>query len=147
MHAVELTGIEKGRVTGNLYELDYQKHYKHVKDASVTPGDTKLIYEKGERTQEAGKRITGDADPNLGKFLNFEEQPKDPAALHGVLLEEKHNQHRLNCGNIKEHIETLSGKGKGKKPSLRAQLAQDKKTVNAAPKKQAAKSKNKGLEV
>ena len=144
---MELTGIEKGRVTGNLYELDYQKHYKNVKDASVTPGDTKLIYENGERTQEAGKRITGDADPNLGKFLNFEEQPKDPAALHGVLLEEKHNQHRLNCGNIKEHIETLSGKGKGKKPSLRAQLAQDKKTVNAAPKKQAAKTKNKGLEV
>ncbi len=34
-----------------------------------------------------------------------------------------------------------------KKPSIRAQLAQDKKTVNAAPKKQAAKSKNKGLEV
>ena len=93
-YAVELTGIEKGRVTGNLYELDYQKHYKHVKDASVTPGDTKLIYEKGERTQEAGKRITGDADPNLGKFVNFEEQPKNPAALHGVLLEEKYNQHR-----------------------------------------------------
>ena len=152
-YAVELTGIEKGRVTGNLYELDYQKHYKHVKDASVTPGDTKLIYENGERTQEAGKRITGDADPNLGKFLNFEEQPKDPAALHGVLLEEKYNQHRLNCGNIKEHIETLSGKGKEKKPSLRAQLAQDKKTVNAAPKESktvqrtVAKSKNKGLEV
>ena len=38
---------------GNLYELDYQKHYEHVKDAS----------------------------PDLGKFLNFEEQPKDPAAL------------------------------------------------------------------
>lgn len=110
-------------------------------------GYTKLIYENGERTQEAGKRITGDTDPNLGKFLNFEEQPKDPAALHGVLLEEKYNQHRLNCGNIKEHIETLSGKGKEKKPSLRAQLAQDKKTVNAAPKKQTAKSKNKGLEV
>ena len=34
-----------------------------------------------------------------------------------------------------------------KKPSIRAQLAQDKKTVNAAPKKQAAKTKNKGLEV
>ena len=50
-------------------------------------------------------------------------------------------------GDIKAHIETLSGKCKEKKPSLRAQLAQDKKTVNAAPKKQAAKTKNKGLEV
>ena len=111
------------------------------------------IYENGERTQETGKRITGDADPNLGKFVNFEEQPKNPAALHGVLLEEKYNQHRLNCGNIKEHIETLSGKGKGKKPSLRAQLAQDKETVKIAPKENktvqrtVAKTKNKGLEV
>ena len=146
-YAVELTGIEKGRVTGNLYELDYQKHYEHVKDASIAPGAAKLIYENGERTQEADRRITGDADPDLGKFLNFEEQPKDPAALHGVLLEEKYNQHHFDCGNIKEHIETLSGKEKEKKPSLRAQLAQDKKTVNAAPKKKAAKSKNKGLEV
>lgn len=69
-YAVELTGIEKGRVTGNLYELDYKKLYEHVKDVSVDHGDTKMIYENGERTQEAGKRITGDADPDLGKLLN-----------------------------------------------------------------------------
>lgn len=144
---MELTGIEKGRVTGNLYELDYQKHYEHVKDASVDHGVTKLIYENGERTQEAEKRITGDTDPDLGKFLSFEEQPKDPAALQGVLRDEKHSRDHFRNGDIKAHIETLSGKCKEKKPSLRAQLAQDKKTVNAAPKKQAAKTKNKGLEV
>ena len=152
-YAVELTGIEKGRVTGSLYELDYQKHYKHVKDASVPAGDTKLIYENGERTQEAEKRITGDADPDLGKFLNFEEQPKDPAALQNVLRNEKHSRERLKSDDIKEHIETLSGKGREKKPSLRAQLAQDKETIKAAPKESktvqrtVAKTKNKGLEV
>ena len=54
----------------------------------------RLIYENGERTQEAEKRITGDADPDLGKFLNFEEQPKDPAALRGVLWDEKKTQAR-----------------------------------------------------
>ena len=144
-YAVELTGIEKGRITGNLYELDYQKHYEHVKDASVTPGATKLIYENGERTQEADRRITGDTDPDLGKFLSFEEQPKDPAALQNVLRDEKHSRERLKSGDIKAHIETLSGKGREKKPSLRAQLAQDKKTVHAAPKKQAARSKNRAL--
>ena len=108
---------------------------------------TKLIYENGERTQEAGKRITGDADPDLGKFLTFEEQPKDPAALQSVLRDEKDSREHSVCGNIKEHIEKLSGKGRGKKPSLRKQLAQDKETVKAAPKKQAAKTTNKGLEV
>lgn len=151
-YAVELTGIEKGRVTGNLYELDYQKHYEHVKDVSVDHRDTKMIYENVERTQEDGKRITGGADPNLGKFLTFEEQPTDPAALRGVLWDEKYNRDQFDNGDIKLHIEALSGKNsKEKNPSIRAQLAQDKKTVNAAPKetvhRTAAKSNNKGLEV
>ena len=144
-YAVELTGIEKGRVTGNLYELDYKKLYEHVKDVSVPAGDTKLIYENGERTQEAERRITVDADPNFGNFVSFEEQPKDPAALQTVLRNEKHSREHFKSGDIKEHIEKLSGKAK--KPSLRAQLAQDKETVKTAPKKQAAKEKNKGLEV
>ena len=100
-YAVELTGIEKGRVTGNLYELDYQKHYEHVKDAFVDPGATKLIYENKERTQEADRRITGDADPDLGKFLTFEEQPKDPAALQNGLRGEKHSRERLKGGDRK----------------------------------------------
>lgn len=146
-YTVELTGIEKGRVTGNLYELDYQKHYEHVKAASVPAGDTKLIYENGERAQESGKRIYGEADRSLGKFLAFEEQPKDPAALRGVLWDEKYSRDHFDSGDIKTHIEKLSGRNKEKKTSLRAQLAQDKKTINAAPKKQAAKTKSKGLEV
>lgn len=146
-YAVELTGIEKGKVMGSLYELNYLKHYEHVKNASVEHGNTRMIYENGERMQEAEKSITGNADPNLGKFLSFEEQPKDPAALYDVLWNEKYNQYHLNCGNIKEHIETLSGKGKGKKPSLRAQLAQDKATLSTIPKKQKTENKNGNLEV
>lgn len=78
-YAVEIQSIDRGKITGNPYELDYLKHYRHVKDASLPTGDTKLIYEHGERTQEAGQRISGNADGELGKFLNFEEQPKDPA--------------------------------------------------------------------
>ena len=90
------------------------------------PRATKLIFENGERTLEADRRITRDAAPGLGKFLNFEKQPKAPAALQGVLRDKKHRRERLKSGDIKEHIETLSGKGKEKKPSLRAQLTQDK---------------------
>ncbi|WP_195270526.1 hypothetical protein [Eubacterium sp. 1001713B170207_170306_E7] len=144
-YAVEVTGMERGKVTGNLYELDYQKHYQHVKDVSLPAGDTKLIYEHGERTQEAGQRISGNADPDLGKFLRFEAQPKDPAALRGVLWDEQYHRDHFDSGNIKEHIEKLSGRKH--KPSLRKQLAKDKEAVKTAPKKQAVKSKNKELEV
>lgn len=108
VYAVELTGMEKSRVVGNIYELDYQKHYEHVRDVSVDHGDTKLIYENGERMQEAGKRITGDDDPDLGKFLSFEEQPKDPAALCSVLQDEKHLRDHFKCGDINAHIKMLS---------------------------------------
>lgn len=86
-----------------------------VKAASVPAGDTKLIYENGERTQEAGKYISGDADRSLGKFLAFEEQPKDPAALHDILRDEKHSRECFKSGNIKAHIEKLSGTGREKK--------------------------------
>ena len=144
-YAMELTGIDRGKVTGNLYELDYQKHYQHVKDVSLLTGNTKLVYEHGERTQEAGQRISGDADPALGKFLHFEEQPKDPAALRGILWDEQYHREHFDAGNIKEHIEKLSGKEQ--KPSLRKQLAKGKETVKTAPKKQAAKTHKKELEV
>ena len=76
---------------GNLYELDYQKHYEHVRNVSVAQGDTRLIYENGERIQEAGKRIIGNDDPDFGRFLSFEVQPKDPDALCRVLQDEKHH--------------------------------------------------------
>lgn len=144
-YAVELIGIEKGRVTGNLYELDYQKHYEHVKDVSVDHGDTKMIYENGERTQEAGKRIIGGADPDLGKFLTFEEQPIDPAALRGILWDEQYSRDHFDSGSIAEHIKKLSGMEQ--KPSLRKQLSKDKETVKSAPKKQVAKNHKNELEV
>lgn len=144
-YAVEVAGMERGKVTGDLYELDYQKHYQHVKDVSLPAGNTKLIYEHGERTQEAGQRISVNADPALGKLLHFEAQPKDPAALQTILRDEKHSREHFKSGDIKAHIEKLSGKEK--KPSLRAQLAQDKEALKTAPKSQAAKAKNKGLEV
>lgn len=144
-YAVEVASVERGKVTGNLYELDYQKHYQHVKAASLPAGDTKLIYEQGERTQEAGQRISVNADSALGKLLYFEAQPKDPAALRGVLWDEQYNRDHFDSGNIKEHIEKLFSKDR--KPSLRGQLAKDKETVKTMPKKPPVKGKNKELEV
>lgn len=144
-YAVEIQSIDRGKITGNLYELDYLKHYRHVKDASLPTGDTKLIYEHGERMQEAGQRISGNADGELGKFLHFEEQPKDPAALRGILWDEQYSRDHFDSGNITEHIKKLSGMEQ--KPSLQKQLSKDKETVKAAPKKQAAKSHKNELEV
>ena len=71
--------------------------------------------------------------------------------MQTILRDEKHSREHFKSGDIKAHIEKLSGKEK--KPSLLAQLAQDKETVKIAPKENktvqrtVAKTKNKGLEV
>ena len=37
-YAVELTGIVNGKIKGNLYELDYPQHFRHVKEQAL-PAD------------------------------------------------------------------------------------------------------------
>ena len=224
-YAVELTGVQDGKIKGNLYELDYEKHYERVKDNTLAAGTVTLVYEHGTREQPADRRFDGYPDPQLGKFERFEVQPKDPEALQSLLREEKESRDKLKPGDFKEHIaalhegmiereaqrivadmkklsepnspdkshfmvdlspaftrlastkdterlfsmlpyKTLSfsqikdrhgtyaliGKDENRdrqirkpRPSVRAQLAQDKKIT--APKKTAAKTKNHGLEV
>ena len=48
-YAVELTGAANGTVQGNLYELDYQQHFQHIRNAALPVGANRLIYESGMR--------------------------------------------------------------------------------------------------
>ena len=41
-YAIELTGTEHGKVKGNLYELDYAKHYERVKDKELAADTVRL---------------------------------------------------------------------------------------------------------
>ena len=106
-YAVELTGTEDGKIKGNLYELDYEKHYERVKDNTVDAGTVTLVYEHGTREQPADQRFDGYPDPQLGKFERFEVQPKDPEALQSLVREEKESRDKLKPRDFKEHIAAL----------------------------------------
>ena len=106
-YAVELTGEQDGKIKGNLYELDYEKHYECVKDNTVDAGTVTLVYEQGTREQPAGQHFDGYPDPQLGKFEYFETQPKDPEALQSLLREEKRSRDKLTQGDFGAHIEAL----------------------------------------
>ena len=106
-YAVELTGTEGGKIKGNLYELDYEKHYERVKDNTLAAGTVTLVYEHGTREQPADRRFDGYPDPQLGKFERFEVQPKDPEALQSLLREEKESRDKLKPGDFEEHIAAL----------------------------------------
>ena len=106
-YAVELTGTEGGKIKGNLYELDYEKHYERVKNDTLAAGTVTLVYEHGTREQPADRRFDGYPDPQLGKFERFEVQPQNPEALQFLLREEKESRDKLKLGDFKEHIAAL----------------------------------------
>ena len=84
-YAIELTGKERGKIKGNLYELDYSRHYERVKEKELPADTVKLIYERGEREIPAGQFFNGNPDYELGKFERFETLPNDPDALQSLL--------------------------------------------------------------
>ena len=84
-YAVELTGTQGGTIRGNLYELDYQQHFRHVVEASQPVSVNRLFYEHGTRDIPDGQYFDGSPDRVLGNFLRYEAQPHDPAVLQEAL--------------------------------------------------------------
>ena len=106
-YAIELTGTERGKIKGNLYELDYAKHYERVKEKELPADTVKLIYEHGELTKPAGQYFDIDTDPQLGKFIRFEAQPNDPEALKSLLREQQKKRTPHTQRDFQLHIAAL----------------------------------------
>lgn len=106
-YAVELTGKVRGVIRGNLYELDYPQHFRHVVAEAVQADTIILHYEKGDREQFAGQRISGRPDPKLGAFLRYEAKPNKPEHLRELLGQEQNDRAQLAPGNFKAHVTAL----------------------------------------
>ena len=106
-YAVELTGAANGTVQGNLYELDYQQHFRHVIDAALPVSVSRLFYEHGSRDIPAEQYFDGSPDRVLGDFLHYEFQPHDPAVLQEALQQEQHGRAQARPGDFKAHITAL----------------------------------------
>ena len=55
-YIVEVTGLEDGKVIGNLYPLDYREHVEYVRKVSVPVEKVRVVYENGEYYQEVDER-------------------------------------------------------------------------------------------
>ena len=104
---IEKADKERGKIKGNLYELDYARHYERVKDRELAADTVRLVYEHGTRDIPAGQYFTGNPDTVYGKFERFEAIPNDPDALQFLLQEEKRSREQLTPGDFKVHIAAL----------------------------------------
>lgn len=106
-YAVELTDTKDDTIRGNLYELDYQQHFRHVIDAALPVSVSRLFYEHGSRDIPAEQYFDGSPDRVLGDFLHYEFQPHDPAVLQEALQQEQHGRAQARPGDFKAHITAL----------------------------------------
>ena len=106
-YAVELTGTKDDTIRGNLYELDYQQHFRHVIDAALPVSVSRLFYEHGSRDIPAEQYFDGSPDRVLDDFLRYEFQPRDPAVLQEALQQEQRGREQAKPGNFKAHITAL----------------------------------------
>ncbi len=106
-YVVEVSGVREGKVIGNLYELDYQKHFRHVKEKAVPAGQEKLIYERGSRLRKAGLPFSVREDEKMGKLICAVPVPDDPDKLSFLLCQERQNRKRMRSGDIKEHLHRM----------------------------------------
>ena len=134
-YAVKVKGMENGKVIGNLYELDYAEHVKHVENMAVDADTKTLHYEYGSIDIPADKKFTGAPHPQFGYLVSYETKPNDPQQLKAVLADERRSHKALKPGNIGRHISKLS---RGKR-SIREQLS--KSNTKAAPKQSIERKK------
>ena len=104
---MELTGRERGKIRGNLYELDYAAHFRHVREQALPADTNALIYEYWRVEQPAKQWFNGNDHPQYGKFERFETQPNAPEALRDLLQEERRSREQLSPGVFKAHIAAL----------------------------------------
>lgn len=106
-YVVEITGNEGSRTRGNLYELDFRQHCKHVEDNALPIDYVRAVYEHGSRKQPVTQSISGEDDPLLGKFLYSECRTNDTDAQRHILWEEKRNRDRLKQGDFQKYLVSL----------------------------------------
>ena len=140
-YAVTVTGVSNGNAFGNIYELDYQKHYQDVKKNAVKADIQVLHYENGDKNIKFGLWFNTEPDRKLGKYINFDFVPNEPEKLNDVLRTSRNERQKYRLCNIEKYISELSAK-----PSIKKQLTENKSKVADVPGRK-AKTKNNDLEV
>ena len=106
-YAVELTGAANGTVQGNLYELDYQQHFQHIREAALPVGANRLIYESGMREIGPKEHFDSRPDKYFGAFVRHEMQTRDPELLQTAIRQEQRSRESAQPGDFKEHLAAL----------------------------------------
>ena len=106
-YVVEVTGGDGGKVTGNLYALNYEQYVSHVLYASLGPSTLVMNYQMGTRYLRGDTPFTGHPDAELGALESHAYLPESREDWDYLLRLEKKNRERFILGNIGPYLKGL----------------------------------------
>jgi hypothetical protein len=147
-YAVNITGIENGRIKGDLYELDYRDHIRQLDKTALPLHTVTAKYADGTVLQMPHAEHDGKRERlyyQHGQLQTLTHHPEDAGALRDILQQVRDKREKESTpAAFKLRVQNP-------KPSIKQQLAAGKKQLAderaAAPSRAAAKSKNNALEV
>jgi len=142
-YAVDITGMENGKVIGNLYELDYRRHVEQLKRSALPTASVNVKFQDGAQRRysyaDYDKQWYG-LQAQYGKITETRYEPEHEGSLQ-QLLKQAHEERQKYTPAV------FKVRNSSRKSSIREQLKADKQKIAAAPKKAAVKNKNNDLEV
>lgn len=110
-YAVELTGTDGGKLMGNLFELDYDAHSKHVKETALPAAYVHITFGDGHDHDFTFEQYTSPWNEiywEHGKVQTIEYSSHSEGELHEVLEQERRERQSLPFGIFKNHLLELS---------------------------------------
>lgn len=104
---IEVTGAYNNTVYGNLYAVNYEAFYKHVKDSALDEAYIVMKYEYGIRIKNAYAHIDAYPDKEYGEFQSFQSQPSSQEELKDLLCRERLERTRFPERNSSAYIASL----------------------------------------
>ena len=111
-YAVELTGIENGKIKGNLYELDYAAHVERMQKLTV-PVETVAVTFKDDATFylpfRSYRREAIPLEEKHGEVVSVSYLPENAVELDMILRRERFKtSYHAKTGSIEDHIHKLA---------------------------------------
>ena len=147
-YAVDIKGMENGRIKGDLYELDYRDQIRQINKNAVPLHTVTATYKDGTTVTLPHKEHDA-KHQNLyrqhGQLLTLIKHPQDEGALRDVVAQAREQREKdARPAVFKVRVQNP-------KPSIKQQIAAGKKQLAAdraaAPPRAAALSKSNALEV
>lgn len=148
-YAVEVKGLENGRVRGDIYELDYRDHIRLLNRAALPLHTVTVKYKDGTNLTLPHAEYDGQRERlyyQHGQVMSFRVDPEDAGALMDILKQAREQREKeARPAAFKVRVQNP------KQPSIKQQLAAGKKQLAAeraaAPARAAVKTKSNALEV